>query len=111
MSTREDLGKIPAQHRPLARLLLTVLALCEKEKRPSLKEREQVYRRLLIYVRSLAMIMSDATKDDFAQLYAKRIVSVIETTLSKAGDCYSLESSINAEWDAYFDDLYKTKRT
>jgi len=75
MSTREDLGKIPAQHKPFARLLLTALALSKKE-RPSLKEREQIYRRLLIYVRSLTMIMIDATKDDFAQMYAKRIVTV-----------------------------------
>ena len=109
MSAKEDLKKIPAKNRPLARLVLTALALCEKEKRPSLKEREQVYRRLLIYVRSLAMIMSDATKDDFAQKYAKRIVNVIETTLSKTGECYSVESSINDEWDAYFDSLYMTE--
>lgn len=107
MSAKEDLKKKPAKNRPIARLLLTALAISKKE-RPSLKEREQIYRRLLIYVRSLAMIMSDTTKDDFAQKYAKRIVNDIETTLSKTGDCYSVESSINDEWDAYFDSLYKT---
>lgn len=108
MSTREELKKIPANKRPLAQLILTALALSKKEQ-PSLKEREQVYRRLLIYIRSLAMIMSDATKDDFAQMYAKRIVSDIETTLRKTDECYSVESSINDEWDAYFDSLYRIK--
>lgn len=106
MSVKEDIKKIPAQNRPIARLLLTAFAISKKE-RPSLKEREQVYRRLLIYVRSLAMIMSDTTKDDFAQKYAKRIINDIETTLSKTGECYDVESSINAEWDAFFDNLYR----
>lgn len=109
MSVKENLKKIPAQHRPFARLILTALALSKKEIQPSLKEREQIYRRLLIYVRSLAMIMNDATKDDLSQMYAKRIVNGIETTLRKTGDCYSVESSINGEWDAYFDSLYKTE--
>ena len=102
----EDLKKIPAQHRPFAQLLLTALAISKKIQ-PSLKEREQVYRRLLIYIRSIAMIMSDTTKDDFAQKYAKRIINDIETTISKTGECYDLESSINAEWDAHFDNLYR----
>ena len=108
MSEREELKKMPARHRPFARLVLTAFAICKKE-RPSLKEREQIYRRLLIYVRSLVMIMSEATKDDLALKYAKRIVSNIETTLSKTGDCYTMESSINDEWDAYFDSLYMTE--
>lgn len=106
MSIKEELQKIPAQRRPLAQLLLTTLAISKKIQ-PSLKVREQVYRRLLIYVRSLAVIMSERTKDDFAQKYAKRIMDDIETTLSKTGECYDVESSINAEWDAHFDNLYR----
>lgn len=106
MSIKEELQKIPAQRRPLAQLLLTTLAISKKIQ-PSLKVREQVYRRLLIYVRSLAVIMSERTKDDFTQKYAKRIINDIETTLSKTGECYDLESSINAEWDAFFDNLYR----
>lgn len=50
-----------------------------------------------------------STKEDLAQKYAKMIVNNIETTLRKTGDCYSVESSINDEWDAYFDSLCMIK--
>lgn len=63
MSVKEELKKIPAKYRPLAQLLVAALAElglpreCEKKgkiQRPSLEERERMYKRRLIFVREYA---------------------------------------------------------
>ena len=78
-------------------------------KRPNLEERELIYRQLLIYVRSSAMLISDVTNDSFAKEEAMNIMNVIETTLRKADGRYRIKYSINDEWDAYFDNLWYGK--
>lgn len=94
MSVKEELKKIPAKYRPLAQLLVAALAElglpreCEKKgkiQRPSLEERERMYKRRLIFVREYSCTIRDWAGDKYSRDVAKRIINEIDVTFDTAG--------------------------